>query len=285
MSRYLIDYILFALLFSLFLGPPIYLWIKWIKIEIRNKSKFGQLTSIFSFLLFSSIIYTWIGPDKPFEHNTVRLTNSGAISFFLLILSFVIPSIYFYSRWIYKAIQLQKPSTILFRFSFLLLLVLYFFYQSIDSKLESLNGIGKNLGVNIPYWGTSFKSFENNISSFRSEGEVNATLILSNKSVDLLTDQIVSSKFYNRKNIELVYSDNNNWSKQDSVKYWSIRSYLQKNKLTGLWMYNSQKAIYEFYEPNLSDIPNAGILFHEDYSISAEFDPETKTLIYRKSQF
>jgi hypothetical protein len=85
--------------------------------------------------------------------------------------------------------------------------------------------------------------------------------------------------------VKLFYSDDNDWSEQDSIKYWSVRTYLEKSKLTGLWVYNSKKAVYDFYEPSLSDIPNAAIMFQEDYVISAEFNPKTKILTYKRFQY
>jgi hypothetical protein len=85
--------------------------------------------------------------------------------------------------------------------------------------------------------------------------------------------------------LELFYGDDNNWPEQDSIKYWSVRTYLEKSKLTGLWVYNSKKAVYDFYEPSLSDIPNAAIMFQEDYVISAEFNPKTKILTYKRFQY
>ena len=49
--------------------------------------------------------------------------------------------------------------------------------------------------------------------------------------------------------------------------------------------YNQEKGIYEFYEPSLSDIPNASILYKETYTLSAEVNLKTRTLSYRRWQF
>jgi hypothetical protein len=35
----------------------------------------------------------------------------------------------------------------------------------------------------------------------------------------------------------------------------------------------------------LSDIPNAAIMFDEDYVISAQFNPKTKILTYKRLQY
>jgi hypothetical protein len=199
--------------------------------------------------------------------------------------SFLIPLTYFYARWIYQAVKLKKVSTILFRSSFFLLFLIYFKYQSVNSELESKHDIGSNLGINIPYWGTSFIKFDNTFTLYSNEGEINATLKLNDKSAELITDQIAHSKYFSQKQIKLFYTEDNKWPEQDSIKYWAVRSYLEKSKLTGLWVYNSKKAVYDFYEPSLSDIPNASIMFNEDYLISAEFNPKTKILSYKRFQF
>jgi hypothetical protein len=227
----------------------------------------------------------WFGPDNLFELNSIDLPSSEPIFLFLFLVSFLIPPIYFYIRWVYRAVKLRKVSAILFRLSFFLLFLIYFKYQSVSSELESINSIGSDLGIDIPYWGTSFKNFDETVTFLSDEGEINATLTLSNKSVKLLIDQITRSKYFSQKQVELVYSEDNNWPEQDSIKYWSVRRYLEKSKLTGLWVYNNKKAVYYFYEPSLSDIPNASIMFSEDYLISAEFNPKTRTLTYKRSQF
>ncbi len=180
---------------------------------------------------------------------------------------------------------MRKVSTILFRLSFLLLFLILFKYRSVSSELKSRNDIGRDLGINIPYWGTSFINFDNTATLLMNEGEINATLKLSDKSASLLTNEIRHSKYFSQKQVKLFYSDDNNWPEQDSIKYWSVRTYLEKSELTGLWMYNSKKAVYDFYEPSLSDIPNAAIMFQEDYVISAEFNPKTKILTYKRFQY
>lgn len=282
----MIDYILFTLIVLLFFGPPVYLWIKWVKAAIKNKNTISKIASISSFLFFiSAIVVMWFGPTKLLEHYGIRPSTSGPIALFLFLVSFSIPTTYFYLRWVYEAVKLRKASRILFRLSFLLIFLICFKYLSVSSEIESRNDIGRDLGINIPYWETSFVSFDETVTAYRNEGEINATLKFSDKSANLLTKQIGNSKYFSQKQLELFYSEDNNWPEQDSVKYWSVRTYLEKNKLTGLWVYNRKKAVYHFYEPSLSDIPNAAIMFHEDYLISAEFNPKTKILTYKRLQF
>jgi hypothetical protein len=280
----MMDYIVFTLLILLLI-PPGYLWFRWIKSAIISRNTISKIASITSFLFFISAIVIWFGPRKLYDLNSIRLSTLGPIILFLFKVSFSIPTTYFYARWVYQAVKLRKVSTILFRLSFLLLFLILFKYRSVSSELKSRNDIGRDLGINIPYWGTSFINFDNTVTFFMNEGEINATLKLSDKSASLLTDQIGHSKYFSQKQVKLFYSDDNDWSEQDSIKYWSVRTYLEKSKLTGLWVYNSKKAVYDFYEPSLSDIPNAAIMFQEDYVISAEFNPKTKILTYKRFQY
>ncbi len=280
----MMDYIVFTLLILLLI-PPGYLWFRWVKAAIIYRNTISKIASISSFLFFILAIVMWFGPRKLYELNNIKLYSSVRIIPFLFMVSFSIPLTYFYARWVYQSVKLRKVLTILFRLSFLLFFLIFFKYQSVSSELESRNDIGRDLGINIPYWGTSFISFDETVTLFRNEGEINATIMLNDKSANLLTNQIGNSKYFNQKQLKLFYSDDNNWPEQDSIKYWSVRTYLEKSKLTGLWVYNSKKAVYDFYEPRLSDIPNAAIMFDEDYVISAEFNPKTRILTYRRFQY
>lgn len=256
------------------------------KRRVKKKNKVGQIVSIFSFLLFISVfIISFVLPKELFKPNSLRVNPTENLSMFLLILSLIIPPIYFYLRWVFHAIKQRKTSILFFRLSFLIIILSYFGYQWINSEIEMANKIGNDLGIKVPYWSTSFVKLEDNISFPRGEGAIDATITFSPSSMTSLKDQISQSKYFSNEKVELIYCDDCNWSLQDSTNYWSVRNYLEINKLTGLWMYNSKKSMYEFYEPNLSDISNSGILFHENYNISAEFDPKNKTLTYKRVQF
>ena len=64
-----------------------------------------------------------------------------------------------------------------------------------------------------------------------------------------------------------------------------MREHLEATHLTGLWVYDPEKGAYEFYEPSLSDIPNASILFEESYTVSAEVNLKNRTLSYKRWKF
>lgn len=124
LSSILIDYLLFFTLVLLFLGPPIYLWIKWIKNAIKSRNKVALIVSFFSFLLFiSSFIIVWFGSERAFEHNSIKPTNTGAHSFILLLIALAIPPIYFYAEWLYQAIKSKNKLSTVIRLSYALLFV------------------------------------------------------------------------------------------------------------------------------------------------------------------
>lgn len=122
-------------------------------------------------------------------------------------------------------------------------------YQSLSSEIESRNVIGKDLGVDIPYWGTSFNSFDNTVTIFSNEGKINASLEFSDKSANILTDQIVHSKYFSQKQLELYYTDGNNWPEQDSIKYWTVRNYLKKRKSLAYGYITVKKPFTIFMSP------------------------------------
>jgi hypothetical protein len=100
-----------------------------------------------------------------------------------------------------------------------------------------------------------------------------------------LQEQIRQTAYYDSSKHVLHGADELAWAKSDTVFYWTVRDHLEARHLTGLWVYDTEKGVYEFYEPSLSDIPNASILFKESYTLSAEVNLKTRTLSYRRWQF
>ncbi|MEY5069603.1 MAG: hypothetical protein RLZ47_1465 [Bacteroidota bacterium] len=279
------NYLLLALLTIIIFGLPAYLWIRWILRTRKNKCKVEQIVSIFSFLIFILALVLMFGPEKYSGLRTTRSTVAGAVSIPFFLTAIAIPPIYFYLKWVYQAVSKGDLGNTLFRVSLLGLIPAIILFDLFSDNIDRRNEISRDLGIEIPYFGTKLKSYHNDINAFRGEGEIKATLIMSKKSMRLIEDQVTQSKYYSKKQIVLNFSDEKSWSKEDSTKYWSVRNFLEKEKLTGLWTFNTQRGLYEFYEPNLGDIPNAGILFHKDYFVSAELNPKTQTLIYTRSQF
>ena len=72
--------------------------------------------------------------------------------------------------------------------------------------------------------------------------------------------------------------------KSDTLLYWKVRNYLEKEHLTGYWI-KKDDVTYDFYSPVLSDIPNSAILFHEGFDISASLSLQDKTLNYQYTKY
>jgi hypothetical protein len=110
--------------------------------------------------------------------------------------------------------------------------------------------------------------------------DYNAIIILklSDKSLKNITNQIEKTSFFN---LQHDFYGNNEieWQKSDTLLYWKVRNYLEKEHLTGYWIKKDDET-YDFYSPVLSDIPNSAILFHEGFVINASLSLKDKTLNY-----
>jgi hypothetical protein len=203
----------------------------------------------------------------------------------IFLLSFLIPAGYFYGRWVHVAYHQKTRKIVYFRLSFLLLLPALGLYWGVSAKLASRRSIGQDLGISIPYWGTSVTAYADTKSGFRGEGEITATLTLDADALAKLQEQIRQTAYYDSSRLELYGSDGIEWPKSDTLLYWKVRNHLEASQLTGLWAYDQEKGSYEFYEPSLSDIPNASILFEESYMLSAELNLKSRTLSYRRIEY
>jgi hypothetical protein len=168
----MIDYIAFTFFILLFLGPPIYLWLRWIKAAIISRNTTSKIASISSFILFvSGFIISWFGPEDPFEQNSLQLTLTGVYLVFHFFLTFFIPILYFYSRWLYRATQNKKWLSVSFRLGLAVLPLSYLIYSFIlisvnstpnledEQSIEATNRIDKTQTCE---WGTqeAIKDFQ-----------------------------------------------------------------------------------------------------------------------------
>jgi hypothetical protein len=275
------------LIFVLFLAiAPHVLWIRWIIRAFRKRHSVGRVISILTYLFF--LIPFWVllnGGNRYYG----RSAAFGEVEVYVLIgmglVSILLPAGYFYGRWVHVAYLQKTRKAVFFRLSFLLLLPAFGLYWGVSAKLASRRSIGQDLGISIPYWGTSVTAYADTKSGFRGEGEITATLELDADALDELQEQIRQTAYYDSSKLELYGSDGIEWPKSDTLLYWKVRDHLEASQLTGLWAYDQEKGSYEFYEPSLSDIPNASILFKESYTLSAELNLKTRTLSYRRWQF
>ncbi len=199
------------------------------------------------------------------------------LRFLLLVVAWIIfPP--FYLFLIFKDKTLKKRSKIVAYISVVIspftlwLIVIIASHQpskfSMDTMEETLNiEISENYDV------------KTNRINYKGQ-DYNAIIILklSDEAINNLKGQIEKSPFFNLKH---DFSGNNEIEseKSDTLLYWKVRNYLEKEHLTGYWI-KKDELTYEFYSPVLSDIPNSAILFHEGFDINASVSLKDKTLNY-----
>ena len=276
------EYEITLLILVLFLAiVPHVLWIRWIIRAVRKRHALGRVLAPVSYIFFLVPgLYLLQGSRRSYRRifDTAQVDENFLVLIFLL--SFLIPASYFYGRWVYAAYRQKTRKAVYLRLSCLLLFPLFGFGGHLFTELDQRQTIGQDLGISLPYWGTTMTEYRDNISSFRGEGEITASLVLDADALAELQEQIRQTAFYDSSKHVLHGADELAWAKSDTVFYWKVRDHLEATHLTGLWVYDPEKGVYEFYEPSLSDIPNASILYKETYTLSAEVNLKSRTLSY-----
>ena len=281
------EYGITLLILILFLAiVPHVLWIRWIIRAVRKRHALDRVLAPVSYVFFLVPgLYLLQGSRRSYRRifDTAQVDENFLVLIFLL--SFLIPASYFYGRWVYAAYRGQQQRVVYLRLSCLLLVPLFGFAVHLLTELDQRQSIGQDLGISLPYWGTKVIEYRDNISSFRGEGEITASLVLDVDALAELQEQIRQTAFYDSSEHVLHGADELAWAKSDTVFYWTVRNHLEATHLTGLWAYDQEKGVYEFYEPSLSDISNASILFEESYVLSAELNQKSRILTFRRWQF
>lgn len=156
---------------------------------------------------------------------------------------------------------------------YLLVLIALFL---ISCNKSTFNETGKKLGIQIP---ADSKIEKENTIALGQDYQKELTFSFSEKGSLEIIKEIEKSTYFNLQ--YTFYGSNESVeAKNDTVIYWKVRDYLEKNHLTGYWM-KKNDSTYQFYEPALSDIPNSAILFHEAFVIEATLSLKDKLLIYK----
>ena len=274
-----------ALLLLFLVIAPHVLWIRWIIRAFRKRRVVGRVIGPLSYLLF---LMPWVlifqGSQRSYGR-VASMLSQDTIFLGMLIVAILLPMGYFYGRWVYAAYRQKVRKTLYIRLSLFLLAPASVWCLILSTDLAHRSDISADLGVKLPYWGTKLTKYTNSESGFRGEGEILADIELEPDALEDLALQIRQTEFYDSSKHILYGSDELAWPQSDTVFYWKVRDHLEKNKLTGLWVYDQERAVYEFYEPSLGDIPNASILFEESYMLSAELNLKSRTLSYRRWEF
>ncbi len=275
--------LVFGLVFLVVL--PHVLWIRWIIRAFRQRRFVGRVVAPLSYLLFLMPWTLLFQGSQRSRGGFSKLLSEDSIFIGLVMGSLLLPILYCYARWVYAAYRQKARKALYFRLGSLLLIPAIGVLVSIGAELARRSEISTDLGVAIPYWETKLTKYSESKSGFRGEGEILADIELEPDALEDLAQQIRQTEFYDSSKHILYGSDELAWPQSDTVFYWTVRDHLEKNKRTGLWVYDPERTVYEFYEPNLSDIPNAAILFGESYVISAELNLKKRTLSYRRIEY
>jgi hypothetical protein len=274
------------LILVLFLAiVPHVLWIRWIIRAFRQQRTVGRVIGPVSYLLF---LMPWVlvfqGSQRSYGR-VASMLSDDTIFLGMLMVAILLPAGYFYGSWVYSAYRQKVRKTLYIRLSLLLLAPASVWCLILSADLAHRSDISADLGVQLPYWGTKLTKYTESESGFRGEGEILADIELEPDALEDLALKIRQTEFYDSSKHLLYGSDELAWPKSDTLLYWKVRDHLVVSQLTGLWAYDQEKGSYEFYEPSLSDIPNASILFKGSYTLSAELNLKNRTLSYRRWQF
>lgn len=200
----------------------------------------------------------------------------------ILILSWILfPPYYLFLTYKNKTIRNNSKrwryiSTIISPFTICLIMVITFLTLSHLPRTFSVKKMQKTLNIEIE---GEFIIEKNEINYSGQDYDAIITLKLSEESLKKISEKIEKSPFFNLKQ-DFYRNNENEWLKSDTVLYWKVRNYLKKEHLTGYWK-KKDEFTYEFYSPNLSDIPNSALLFNEGFDIEANLSTKDKLLTYK----
>lgn len=158
----------------------------------------------------------------------------------------------------------------------LLLFIIILDFTGPSQSGSSTHTLEQTLNIEIE---NDYDVEQNNVNHHGHDYTTTVVLKLYDECLKSTVQQIEKSKFFNLKDTYCV-SENIKESERDTVLYWKVRNYLEKEHLTGYWI-KQNDSMYKFYTPNLSDIPNAAILFHEGYDVEANLNVKNKVLEYK----
>lgn len=140
----------------------------------------------------------------------------------------------------------------------------------------SMYKLQKSVGVTIPWL---YSVEKNTIEYSRQDYIATVELRFSGRGMKKLMKQIEKSGFYNFRH-NLSAKEAKLRLASDTAFFNDIVRYLEKERLTGIWV-KTDSVTCRFIEPELGDIPNSAILFHQGYVIEAVIRVNEKRLCYK----
>jgi hypothetical protein len=274
---------------SVLLLCPIYLWARWAYRAYKRKDWLEFAIALGSLLLFLKTVTLPIIETDPKQR--AELKTYGTVRDYLPILAFVIsifiPTAFFVRKWILTSLKNGKRIVNFLQICVITLLIISSIYIPLSFYLTNRIWMGRNLGIHIPFSGSTIDYIIYPKILDYPDGSVRATVQFDEQTAADLERQIESIPYFGPERLALFGNTMLPWNKSYQQKCKEVKDYLFDKGLTGLWYFDKKEQVYRFYEPRIGKSdehytePNAQILFNRSYRIVASLNPKTRTLYYQ----
>jgi len=268
---------------------PIYLWARWAYRAYKRKDWWEFTIALGSLLLFLKTVMLPIIETDPKQGT--ELKTYGTVRDYLPILAFMIsifiPTAFFLRKWILTSLKNGKRIVNVLQIGVVTLLIIISIYIPLSFYLTNRIWMGRNLGINIPFSGSStdYIIYPNLLDY--PDGSVKATVQFDVQTTADMERQIKSIKYFGPEKLPLFGNKMLPWNRSYQLRCKEVKDYLFNKGVTGLWYFDKKEQVYRFYEPRIGRCdesqcePNARILFNRPYHIVASLNPKTRTLYYQ----
>jgi hypothetical protein len=276
------------IIFLVLLLSPFFFWGRWAYRAYKRKDWWAFGISGISLVLFS-ICVLWPAlffeqyKDIPFRRQ--KLDNLWRV--FCLITLVLVPPSYFLAKWIINSFKHGKRFLKIIGISCIALVVGGIVYTLVHFRIQNRVWMAENLGINIPFSGSTIDYIiYPNIFDY-PDGSVKATVQFDEKTAADLERQIKSIKYFGPEKLPLFGNNMLPWNRSYQLKCKEVKDYLLNKGVTGLWYFDTKEKVYRFYEPRIGRCDelrceaNAQLLFNRSYRIVASLNPKTRTLYYQ----
>jgi hypothetical protein len=273
---------------SLLLLSPFFFWGRWVFRAYRRKDWWAFGISGMSLLLFSICILwpeLFFEPYKDIPFRRQKLDNLWRV--FCLIILILVPPSYFFLKWIINSFKHGKRFLKIIGISFMALAVGGIVYTLVHFRIQNRVWMGENLGINIPFSGSTIDYIVYPNLLDYPDGSVKATVQFDVQTASDMERQIKSIRYFGPEKLSLFGNNMLPWNRSYQLKCKEVKDYLFDKGVTGLWYFDKKEQVYRFYEPRIGSCdelqcePNARILFNRPYRIVASLNPKTRTLYYQ----
>jgi hypothetical protein len=281
------------IIFLVLLLSPFFFWGRWVFRAYKKKDWWAFGISGISLLLFILCILwpeLFFEPYKDIPIRRRQIVDNLWHMLCLFILMLVPPS-YFLAKWIINSFKHGKRFLKIIGISFIALVVGGTIYALVHFRIQNRVWMGENLGINIPFSGSTIDYIVYPNLLDYPDGNVRATVQFDVQTAADLERQIKSIRYFGPERLALFGNNMLSWNKSYQLKCKEVKDYLYAKGVTGLWYFDKKEQVYRFYEPRIGRCDelrceaNAQLLFNRSYRIVASFNPKTRTLYYQFSSY